>query len=83
MIGAAGADPGRSVVHSHVLLGLGGFEAHAHRGQVLWDIWSAEAHRAGRRREVTLRKAVAIRNGIALDEMSRKWLARVISNLPP
>ena len=37
----------------------------------------------GRRQEVTLQKAVAIRNGIALDKRIRKWLARVISNLPP
>ena len=64
------------------LLGLGGFKAHAHKGQVLWYIWSAKTHGAGRRQEVTLQKAVAIRNGIALDERIRKWLARVISNLP-
>ena len=84
MIGAAGADPGRLVVHSHVCWVWGGFKAHAHGGgQVLWDIWSGRNTRRRETDKVTLQKAVAIRNGIALDERIRKWLARVISNLPP
>lgn len=82
MIGAAGADPGRLVVHSHVYWVWEDSRHTRMKEKCCGIIWSAETHGAGRRQEVTLQKAVAIRNGIALDERIRKWLARVISNLP-
>lgn len=84
MIGAAGADPGRSDVHSHIHW-IWEDSRHTRMEDKCCAVGYMECRNTGvgRRQEVTLQKAVAIRNGIALDKRIRKWLARVISNLPP
>lgn len=81
MIGAAGADPGRLVVHSHIYW-VWEDSRHARIKDRCCGIFGVQRHTGQGEAEVTLQKAVAIRNGIALKSRIRKWLARVISNLP-
>ena len=83
MIGAAGADPGAFRGAFACLLGLGGFEAHAHGGQVLWCIYKVQRHTAQAEGLGHATKGGGDKKWVALESRIGKWLARVISNLPP